>query len=106
MAIATRVESIIEPCNDATLWTELNADVTTLADANNCVHGTGSVSFAKIDGAANATAAGIYRSYTNAIDWSNGSPRDEVVWYTYISDLTNVASALSGACEAPNRRML
>lgn len=56
-------------CNDYTVFTTLGNDTANLADSVNHLFGTGSITFDKVDGAANTVYAGVQDSFT-AIDVS------------------------------------
>jgi len=93
MAISKRIDAPIDRCDATAEWTVLNADVTTLATSTNCLGGSASVSFAKTDGAANSTVAGIYNDNISTAILKDVSPQDELAWYIYVSSKADIAYA-------------
>jgi hypothetical protein len=73
-------------------WTVLGNDTTTLATSANHILGTASLSFAKVDGAANTVYAGIQQTI-DSVDGSRFSPSDLVEASVYISNKANVVNA-------------
>jgi hypothetical protein len=89
---------MIDRCNalsDNGTWTVLNVDVTNLATTTRGVEGAAAIEFDKTDGAANSTVAGVYKTLTNAINFSTEhiSPSDFVVFHVYLSSVADVSSA-------------
>lgn len=93
MPITKRIDTPLDRCNATTNWTVLNADVTTLATSTNCLSGSASVSFAKTDGAANSTVAGVYNDTISTDVLKDVSPQDELAWYLYVSSIADIAYA-------------
>lgn len=89
----TQVQSrheIIDPCESTTGWAVLNTDTTGLATSTTHVTGAASLTFNKVDGAANGTVAGIDKTISK-LDLQVG-PRDTIRCAFYLSSIANVAS--------------
>ena len=96
--MSRRVELLLDSCNalsDNGTWTILNADVTNLATTTRGIAGAAAIEFDKTDGADNATAAGVYKVLTKAINFGQQfiSPSNAIVWHCYLSSKADVASA-------------
>ncbi len=85
----------IDRCDSATGWTAKNTDTINVALSTSKVFGAGSISFDKVDSAANDTAAMVETTYeagtVSAIQ--NWLPHDKIGFGLYLSDLTAVVSA-------------
>lgn len=90
MAVTRRLDHPIARCGAIAGWVVLNVDCTTLAATNLCIAEAAAISYAKINGAANATTSGIYLA-AQSLDLTDASPLDEIVWYLHVTDLTNIA---------------
>jgi hypothetical protein len=77
--------------NAITGWAVTTTDATTLAVANNHILGTKSLSFAKVNGAANGTIAAIEATIA-AVDISRFTGSAAIEIGSFLSDLTDVAS--------------
>ena len=82
---------VIDACDATTGWAAKNNDTTTLAVSSTRVEGIKSMSFAKVNGAANTVFGAIAK--TVALDLSACKPWDCINFYVYASALTNVATA-------------
>ena len=85
----------IEGLNNHADYTVLGNDTTTKADSTVSILGdAGTISFAKVDGAANTTVAGIFRTdVAEVVDIGRPSPYSFLEWEIYLSAKTNIASA-------------
>ncbi len=81
---------ILDKFDATTGWTVLSNDTTTLATSTKHVTGTNSLSFAKVDGAANGTAAGIQKTL-DRVTLNRVSPRDTIRVCFYLSSIADVA---------------
>ena len=82
---------VINACDATTGWAAKNNDTTTLATSDTRIEGTKSLSFAKVNGAANTVFGAIAK--TVALDLSGCKPWDSISFYIYASALTDIASA-------------
>lgn len=82
----------IDNCDATAGWTVLGNDTTTLALSANHVAGTGSLTFNKVDGAANTIFGGIQKTLAS-VEFRHYQAHNLVEWAVYASDLTNVAYA-------------
>ena len=82
---------VVNACDATTGWSAKNNDTTTLAVSTTRVEGTKSMSFAKVNGAANTKFGAITR--TVSLDLSVCKPWDCINFYIYLSALTDVARA-------------
>lgn len=82
---------VVNACDATTGWAAKNNDTTTLATSNTRVEGAKSLSFAKVNGAANTVFGAIAR--TVALNLSASKPWDSINFYVYASALTDVATA-------------
>lgn len=73
-------------------WTVLGNDTTTLATSSNHILGSASLSFAKVDGAANTIFAGIQKTIT-AVDLGDVSPHDLFQVPSYVADEADISYA-------------
>lgn len=74
-------------------WTALNTDTTTIATSTNHIKGMKSLSFAKVNGAAN-TAFGIIQKTITAVDLGDVSPHDLFQLPTYVSSTADILYAI------------
>lgn len=86
----TRIK-YLELCESATPFTVLGNDTTTLTTSTTRIQGAKSISFAKVDGAANTVYAGVYR--TVAWDLSEIVDTYQLSWHVYLSALTDVVNS-------------
>ena len=89
---------VVDACDVTTGWAVKNNDTTTLATSASRVEGVASLSFAKVNGAANTVFGAIKK--TVALDLSKCKPWDSISFYIYLSALTDVATVPA----AGNRR--
>lgn len=86
---------MIYDCESVTGLTTLGNDTTNLITCStNFVRGAASIEFAKVDGAAGSTIAGVYATLPELIDLDTPArygPSAKIKWLVYISDITNVA---------------
>jgi len=82
---------VVDACDATSGWAAKNNDTTTLATSNTRVEGAKSLSFAKVNGAANTTFGAIAK--TVSLNLSGCKPWDSINWYTYASALTDVLTA-------------
>jgi hypothetical protein len=81
--------------DSATGWAAFNTDCTTVAASTVRMTGTGSMSFAKVNGAANTVFAIIDKTVEAGVNLpEHFFMEDRIGGEFYISDLTNVAYAL------------
>jgi hypothetical protein len=73
-------------------WTVFGNDTDNLAVSTTRIEGTNSIEFDKVDGLANTTIAGCYRT-VSGITLKEWHAHDKIVWHVYVSATTNVASA-------------
>lgn len=90
----SRDHLVIENCDAIGDWTILSDDTGSLAASTNRLVGTGSISFAKLNGTANTVYAGAYKTLV-AGDWFREGggflPEDRIGISFYVSATTNVA---------------
>lgn len=84
---------IIDEMNAITGWAVLGNDTTTLATSTEHVLGTNSLSFAKVNGAANTVTAGIDKTLTTTVDLSRFGAGAGIEVALQVSSVANVASA-------------
>ena len=82
---------VVDACDVTTGWSAKNNDTTTLATSNTRIEGLKSLSFAKVNGAANTVFGAIAK--TVALDLSGCKPWDSISFYVYASALTDVLTA-------------
>lgn len=80
----------LDTMNATTGWTVLGNDTTTLATSTNHVLGTNSLSFAKVDGAANTVFGGIQKTITS-IDLGDISAHDIFQTAIYITSVADIS---------------
>jgi len=81
---------VVDACDVTTGWAVKNNDTTTLATSASRVEGVASLSFAKVNGAANTVFGAIKK--TVSLDLSKCKPWDSISFYIYLSALTDVAT--------------
>ena len=83
---------IIDRMEDDALWTILGNDTASLAANNNSLLGAKSLSFDKVDGAANTLIAGIDQVLPKVLDLSEYLANDKLSTAFFAAALTNIIS--------------
>ena len=89
---AYRDRTVLDSLVATTGWAVLDVDTTNLATSDNNILGNKSLEFDKVNGAADATVAGIEKTFDDAFDLSEYLQSDLLTSSFFAAALTNIVS--------------